>query len=105
MSNEQIIKLLKREVHRIAPEARCILYGSRARTDYRADSDVDLLILLPNNLTGKDFVERQSKVSEDLYGISLKYGIDISANITVDKIFSQRKTPFTLNVLNEGIVL
>lgn len=52
MTNEEIIRLLKREVPAIAPEAKAFLYGSRSRGDYRPNSDVDILILLPDSYEG-----------------------------------------------------
>ena len=88
-----------------APEAEFIIFGSRARGDNRNDSDVDLLVLLPDSLDGTDFVKRQSEISEKLYDISLNNLIDIIPIITVKKIFYQRITPFTINVKNEGIIL
>ena len=40
-----IIKLIKRNISEIDPNAQIILYGSRARGDEHTDSDWDLLIL------------------------------------------------------------
>lgn len=103
MSNDEILKLLKKSIPEIAPEACVYLFGSRARGDYRPDSDVDLLILLPDSYEGMDFVKRNEEISSALYYLSLEYEIDISPIITVNKIYYKRETPFTLNVKKEGI--
>lgn len=105
MKNSDIIKLLRNELKTIAPEAKRILYGSRARGDYRVDSDVDVLILLPDYYEGQEYVKRQSEISEQLYYLSLDNDIDISPLITVEKVYYERKTPFTINIANEGIPL
>lgn len=89
----------------IAPEARTYLYGSQARGDARHDSDVDLLILLPDSYDGKEFVRKKLDISGHLYDLSLALGIDISPLILVPKVFFARKTPFTLNVINDRIEL
>jgi len=43
---DQIVKEVQKRILASAPEARIILYGSRARGDAREDSDWDFLILL-----------------------------------------------------------
>lgn len=105
MDNNEIIEILRKEIKRIAPEAKFILYGSRARGDFRNDSDVDLLVLLPDSFDKKNFVNRQSEISDGLYALSLLHNIDIAPLITVERVFYKRKTPFTINVINEGIRL
>lgn len=100
-----IIDEIRDCLKRFAPEAKAILYGSQARGDANENSDVDLLILLPDSCTGKNFVKRQLDISGRLYDLSLSLGIDISPLILVPKVFYARKTPFTINVLNEGIEL
>lgn len=102
---KSIIENIKGCLKAIAPDARTILYGSQARGDARPDSDVDLLILLPDTYNGIDFVNKKLDISGKLYDLSLDLGIDISPLILVPKIFFARKTPFTLNVINEGIEL
>ena len=105
MGNNEIISLLKKAIPEIVPEGKAFLYGSRARGDFRPDSDIDILILLPDTYEGKEFVLRQSEISAELYLLSLNNDIDISPVITVEKIFKQRETPFTLNIKREGIRL
>ena len=89
----------------IEPDARVILYGSQARGDAREDSDVDLLIILPDRYVGADFVRKKLDISGQLYDLSLALGIDISPFVTVNKLYFSRKTPFTVNIANEGIEL
>lgn len=100
-----IINKIKGCIHSIAPDASTYLYGSQARGDARPDSDVDLLILLPDSYEGTNFVKKKLDISGQLYDLSLSLDIDISPLILVPKIFFARKTPFTINVLKEGIAL
>lgn len=101
----QLLGRISETLRTLVPEAKTILFGSRARGDARADSDYDLLILLPDNYQGHAFVKRKLEISGILYDLSLNLGVEISPLILVRNVFYSRKTPFTINVLNEGIEL
>ena len=103
--SQNIISKIKETLTSVAPDARTYLYGSQARGDARADSDIDLLILLPDTYNGSDFVKKKLDISGHLYDLSLSLGVDISPLVLVPKVFFSRTTPFTANVLNDRIEL
>ena len=95
MRRTEVIEQIKDIIRHVAPTAKTILYGSQARNEARSDSDIDLLILLDGEkITLKEELE-------------LKTGISISPMVMLKKLWENRpfKTPFYINVTNEGIVL
>lgn len=88
-----------------APDAVTILYGSEARGTARKDSDFDILVLLPDNNNKGSFASRKLEIFDRLYEIELMWDVVISPLVLLKSMWEKRRTPFTCNVINDGIVL
>ena len=104
MRRPEIVERIKYAIKNIEPTATTILYGSEARGDARADSDIDVLVLLEGE--SRD-LKREDAISGALYDIELSTGVLISPMIMLRRQWENRpfKTPFYINVMNEGITL
>ena len=104
MKRTEILKQIKSTVQDALPTAKTILFGSEARGEARPDSDIDLLILVDGD---KMLLAQEEIVTLPLYELELKTGVTISPIVMLKKLWENRpfKTPFYLNIINEGIVL
>ena len=104
MRRVEIIEQIKQTIHNIAPSAKTILFGSEARGEALPDSDIDLLILVDGE---KMTLEQEEAITLPLYELELKIGVIISPIVMLKKLWENRpfKTPFYINITNEGIVL
>lgn len=105
MRRTDIIKKIKRTMRSLFPEATTTLFGSQARGTATDASDIDLLILLPDTYNGHDFVRRRSEIVGSLYDIEIEDGVRISPLVLIKSVWESRRTPFSINVSKEGIVL
>lgn len=103
MKRPDIVRRIADTLHRIAPNAQAILYGSEARGDARPDSDIDVLILLDND--EKLTVERELEITRHLYEVEVDTGVIISPMVMLRQMWESVTTPFTVNVMKEGIIL
>ena len=94
---------VKKAVSRQAPNAKVVLFGSRARGDAKPGSDWDVLILLDKErITAKDFEE----INYPIFDIGFEIGEYISPKLYTYKEWEERKfTPFYKSVEQEGVVL
>lgn len=94
-----IVKLVKQEVIKVDPKAEVLLFGSRARGDFRKDSDWDFLILLNQPLT-KDLKEF---IRDKLYDLELQTDSVISTIIHTKSEWEDRAvTPIYQVIKKEG---
>lgn len=84
---------------------KVILYGSYARGDFRADSDVDILILL--DISDLESKEYSQKLSYMTYDFNLDHDLDIKPIAKSEEHFKKwvLNYPFYANVHKEGVVL
>ena len=102
MSRKEIINQISQAIRRADPTATAILYGSEARGDARPDSDIDILILLDGDHLS---LKREMDVTGPLNEIEWQTGVLVSPTVMLRKQWENMpfKTPFYINVMNEGI--
>jgi len=81
---------------------RMLLYGSRARGDARANSDIDVLVILRDEF---DYGNMIASTSEIVARLSLENDVVISRSFVSKNRFEQGKSPFLLNVQREGVLV
>lgn len=77
------------------------LFGSYARGDFDGDSDIDVLIVV-NEPLSKEMKEEMSRITSTL---SLENDVVIACIIYEKEFFDHVRSPFILNVKEEGIKL
>jgi len=93
-------QLVKQEMKSIDPNAEVILFGSRARGDFREDSDWDFLIILYRDLDQ----QLNELILEKLYEIELRTDSVLSSIIhTKSEWESLSVTPLYCIIKKEGI--
>ena len=84
---------------------KIILYGSYARGDYNANSDLDIMIL--TDFTEEELVEYRMKIRDIACDIELENDIVISPVVRNLEKYNERINviPFYTNVQKEGVVI
>ncbi|MBP8131069.1 MAG: nucleotidyltransferase domain-containing protein [Candidatus Hydrogenedentes bacterium] len=104
MTDQELIQAVKAIVLRFDPNARVILYGSRARGDSQPDSDWDFLVLLNEELPRTT----QRDLEHQLNELELETGTIISMFFRTKRVWDSallKATPFHAAVSREGVVV
>lgn len=102
MQQKELLDKIKKIVKRMYPDAKIILYGSRAKGNAQKDSDWDLLILIENDLSEKEKI----RIRYELFEIEWETDEVISSIIHSKSEWNNsimQATPFYQNVVHEGI--
>src|SRR5665647_1001890 len=98
MNRPHIVNRLRDIVHNEDATATIILYGSEARGEARADSDIDLLILIDKE---KVTLHDRQAITYPLYDVEIDTGVIINPMVISKKRWNNEYTitPFYHNVL------
>lgn len=122
-NEKKALSELKGRILEKYPEAKLILYGSKARGNYNKDSDIDLLIVINDDyqidkdisfkeLSNQNFMRVsksiRAKILDDIVDIELKYDIDIDWQVEYKSYLNTRVAEIESwyqNIKREGIDL
>jgi predicted nucleotidyltransferase len=101
--HQDLLSRIKAEVKHLEPGAEVIVFGSVARGEETPDSDIDVLILLDKDVSYLSLADTKD-ITAALFDIEIETGIPISPVIRTRKQWERPpfRTPFIINVLNEG---
>ncbi|MFA6403672.1 MAG: nucleotidyltransferase domain-containing protein [Salinivirgaceae bacterium] len=104
MEQDSIQKRISNSIRNNDPLAVAYLFGSRARGDYRTDSDWDILILVNETKVTNDI---EDKFRDELYDIELDSGQVISTFIYPKDYWNNTLiySPLYKNISKDGIKL
>jgi len=104
MRRQKLLNRLSREITQSLGEKldHVLLFGSYARGEAQSDSDLDVLIVLKGEF---DYAAMIRQTSELIGRLSLENDIVISRAFISKERFENERSPFTLNVKRESIVI
>ena len=79
---------------------RLVLYGSRARGESEAESDIDVLVVLDGAV---DPVVEIARTELDVAEISLARGVVVTCLFVSREQFEREQSPLLINVRREGV--
>ena len=102
MMQKEILKRIKSGIANVDPNAEIYLYGSRARGDYRKDSDWDILVITSRENITFDY---ELDLRDPIFDIELESGEIISLIVYSKSEWQKMKSlsPLFINVIREGI--
>ena len=97
------LRAFSEHMHARLPETQVdvLLFGSKARGDDRFDSDIDVLVIVPN-----DDLQTRDAIYGASLDVSLEHDVVISPKVRSREAFERMRngtTPFARNVIREGV--
>lgn len=102
MESKELLQKIRTEILKFDPGAEIYLFGSRARGDFRNDSDWDLLIVTPKEKITFDY---EMKLRDPIFNLEMSTGEVISLVVYTKEDWQAKKnvSPLLSNVLKEGV--
>ncbi len=103
MKKNALLDKIRKEIKIIAPDAKAMLFGSRAKGNAAPDSDWDILILLDND---KIETSDYDTIAYPLFELGWQFNEHFSVKLYTQQEWEKRNfTLFYKNVEKEGIIL
>jgi predicted nucleotidyltransferase len=98
----QLLQTLRRELETVYGErlVSMLLYGSHARGEAAAGSDVDVAVILHGPVQP---AEEISRMGGALASLALEYGVLVSCVFLSAERYEREQSPLLLNLRREGI--
>lgn len=102
IERQKIISAVKNQILSIDPNAKIFLFGSRARNDFRKDSDWDFLILTQKKITRT----LKNKISDLLFEIEIETGQVLTSIVQNPKAWNKySNSPGFRNIVKDSIAI
>ncbi|MGP8214558.1 MAG: nucleotidyltransferase domain-containing protein [Bacteroidia bacterium] len=86
MVAKSIQNTIKTTVRSMLPDARVLLFGSMARGDANADSDYDVLVIIPKTLSPREKIRNITKIQTALvYALDAPFDVLLNSEEEVKK--------------------
>lgn len=105
MSNILVHNTILETVQSYVPDARVLLFGSRARGDHNYNSDYDLLVITPETFTAKEKINLSSQLDKAIVS-AIHAPVDLLIN-SEEEVLAKQKLPGHIirSIIREGISL
>jgi predicted nucleotidyltransferase len=91
-----LVEEVARRLEQAAPGAKVILFGSRARGEERADSDLDLLVIEPDEVKSRR--AESARLRRELRGLGVSLDV-----VVVGREYAEEWGHFEGSLLNEDL--
>jgi len=104
MKIEKILTKFKKQIQQLYGDRlkKVILYGSYARNEDTVESDIDLAIILEGEISPFKEIDKMSEIS---YEFVLNHNILISIHPISEERYLLTRTPFLMNIREDGILI